>query len=91
LKKSEKILLLEIARISRRLPSLRRMVMVVARLRMARSLLASGWPFERRHLLQMIVQEPGVVIRDCRISLAAGQRAALATHDRLVASWALAA
>src|SRR6266581_249301 len=41
--------------------------------------------FQRRYLLQMVVQQPGVVdqaLQDQR--LAAGDRAALAAHDRAV-------
>jgi len=39
--------------------------------------------FQRRHLLQMVVQQPGVVDQGLQNQrLAAGDRAALAAHDR---------
>ena len=39
--------------------------------------------FQRRHLLQMVVQQPGMVDQGLQNQrLAAGNRAALAAHDR---------
>jgi len=48
--------------------------------------------FQRRHLFQMVVQQPGVIdqgLQDQR--LAAGQSAALAAHDRAQGELGLAA